>query len=44
LLMVKKYLLLYFQSLFCNRTHKRQVAEAPCKKNHQKCDFNVRHG
>jgi hypothetical protein len=33
LLMVIFYLLLYFQSLFSNRTHWRQVAEAPCQKN-----------
>jgi hypothetical protein len=39
LLMVKKIILLYFQSLFSNQTHWRQVAEAPCQKN--KCDFNV---
>jgi hypothetical protein len=33
LLMVKKYSLLYFQSLFIDRTHWRQVAKAPCQKN-----------
>jgi hypothetical protein len=40
LLMVKNLFIIVFQSLFRNRTHWRQVAEAPCQKKNQK--FNLK--